>query len=61
MITFRKFYTDDDSKSTEGHGTEFILPGNLEPGNSALLGYVVYPVLYCQLRRGRVFEFYCYK
>jgi len=41
MKTLRKFYTDDDSKNTEGHGTGFILPGNLEPGISALLGYVV--------------------
>lgn len=28
---------------------------------SALLGYVVYPVLYCQLLRRSVFEFYSYK
>ena len=61
MITLKKFYTDDDSKNTESQVTEFILPGNLESGISALHSFIVYPFPYWQLLRGSVFELYSYK
>jgi hypothetical protein len=50
-----------DSKNTGLQSTDFIPPGNMEPGISALLGYIVYPVLYFQLLRGSVLELLSYK
>jgi hypothetical protein len=60
MKTFRKFCTED-SKNTGFQSAQFILPGNLEPGISALLGYIVCPVLYFQLLRESVLELLSYK
>lgn len=59
-ITWRMFYIKD-SKNTGLQSTDFIPPGNMEPGISALLGYIVYPVLYFQLLRGSVLELLSYK